>query len=48
MRAHGSELGDQVLPVAEKTYLFTELYIETIIRNPEKLGLFGYRYGLGP
>ena len=31
------------LPVAEKTYLFKELYIETIIRNPKKVGLFGYR-----
>ena len=32
------------LPVAEKTYLFLkELYIETIIRNPKKVGLFGYR-----
>ena len=28
------------LPVAEKTYLFRELYIETIIRNPKKVGLF--------
>ena len=24
-----------------------ELYIETIIRNPKKVGLFGYRYHLG-
>ena len=34
------------IPVAEKMYLFQELYIETIIRNPKKLGLFGYRLGL--
>ena len=27
----------------DKTYLFKELYIETIIRNPKKVGLFGYR-----
>ena len=33
----------QGVPVAEKTYLFRELYIETIIRNPKKVGLFGYR-----
>ena len=32
------------LPVAEKTYPFKELYIEAIIRNPKKVGLFGYRY----
>ena len=34
------------LPVAQKTDLFKELYIETIIRNPKKVGLFGYGYGL--
>ena len=34
---------DQGLPVAEKTDLFKELYTETIIRNPKKVGLFGYR-----
>ena len=33
----------QAKSVAEKTYLFRELYIETIIRNPNKVGLFGYR-----
>ena len=33
----------QGLPVTEKTYLFKELYIETIIRNPKKAGLFGDR-----
>ena len=32
--------------MAQKTYLFKELYIETIIRNPEKVGLSGYRSGL--
>ena len=26
------------IPVAEKTDLFRELYIETIIRNPKKVG----------
>ena len=31
------------LSVTEKTYLFQELYIETIIRKPKKVGLFGYR-----
>ena len=33
------------LPVTEneKTYLFKELYIEAIIRNPKKVGLSGYR-----
>ena len=35
------------LPVTEKTYLFKELYIETIIRNPKKVGLFGCREGFG-
>ena len=34
------------IPVAEKTYLFEELCIETIIRNPKKVGLFGYRCAL--
>ena len=33
----------QRLPVAEKTYPFEELYIETIIRNPKIVDLFGYR-----
>ena len=33
----------QGIPVAEKTYLFRILYIETIIRNPKQVGLFGYR-----
>ena len=33
----------QGLPVTEKTYLFQKLYIETIIRNPKNVGLFGYR-----
>ena len=41
-----SFLSDQSIPVAEKTYLFKELYIETIIRNPKKVGLFGYRQRL--
>ena len=36
------------LPVAEKTYLFKEVYKETIKRNPKKVGLFGYRYALKP
>ena len=31
------------LPVTEKTYLLKELYIETIIRNPKKVGLAGTR-----
>ena len=30
-------------PVGEKTYIFKELYIEIIVRNPKKVGLFGYR-----
>ena len=34
---------NQGIPVAEKAYLFKELYIQTIIRNPKKVGLFGYR-----
>ena len=33
----------KTLPAPEKTYLFKELYIETIIRNPKKGGLFGCR-----
>ena len=33
----------QTLPVTEKTYLFKEVYIETIIGNPKKVGLSGYR-----
>ena len=32
--------------MAQKTYLFEELYMKTIIRNPKKVGLFGYRYGI--
>ena len=35
----------QGLPVTEKTYLCKELYVETIIRNPEKLGLFRLQVG---
>ena len=35
--------GLQGLPVTEKTYLFKDLYIETIIRNPKKVGLSDYR-----
>ena len=30
--------------VAQEAYLFKELYIETITRYPQELGLFGYRY----
>ena len=30
-------------PVTEKTYRCKELYIETIVRNPEKVGLFDDR-----
>ena len=33
----------QFLPVAQRTYLFKELYTETITRNPKKVGLSGYR-----
>ena len=40
-----SGFGVEGLPVAEKTYLLEELYIEIIIRNPKKVGLFGYRWG---
>ena len=29
--------------VAEKTYHFKELHIETIVRSPKNVGLFGYR-----
>ena len=32
--------------MAQKDYLVKELYIETIIRNPKKVDLFGYREGL--
>ena len=28
-----------------KTDLFKKLYIETIMRNPEKVGFSGHRYG---
>ena len=35
------------MPVTEKTYLFKELFIETIIRNPKKVGLSGYKWDLG-
>ena len=39
----------QALPATEKTYLFKELYIETIIRNPKKVGLSGPKdLGLKP
>ena len=38
------------VPVAQKTYLFKELYIvlyiESVKRNPKKVGLFGFRCGL--
>ena len=34
---------DQGLPVAEKTDLFKELYIEATIRNPKKVGRSGYK-----
>ena len=37
------EEGSETLPVTEKTYLCKELYIETRIRNPKMVGLFGYR-----
>ena len=44
MSAHGfKRVHLEGTPVAEKTDLFRELYIETIIRNPKKVGLFGYR-----
>ena len=33
----------QTLPVAQKTHLFEELYRETIIKNPKRVELFGYR-----
>ena len=32
------------LPGTEKTYVLKEPYIETQIRNPAKVGLFGYRW----
>ena len=31
------------LPLAPKTDLFKKLYIETIIRNPKKVGFSGHR-----
>ena len=31
------------LPVAEKTYRFKELYTESMIENPKKVGLSGFR-----
>ena len=31
------------LPVAEKTYRFQALYTESIIGNPKKVGLSGFR-----
>ena len=34
--------------MAQKTYLFKALNIETIIRNPKTVGLFGCRYSLNP
>ena len=34
--------------VTEKAYLLKDRYIETRIRNPKKVGLSGYRQGLGP
>ena len=36
-------LKSSILPVAQKTYLFKGLYIDTITRNPKTVGLFGYR-----
>ena len=35
------------VPVTEKACLFEELHIETVIRNPKQVGLFGYRVGFG-
>ena len=32
-----------MIACSRKTYLFKKLYTETIIRNPKKVGLFGYR-----
>ena len=32
-----------IISAAEKTYHFKELHIETIIRHPKRVGLFGYR-----
>ena len=40
-RDPGWEVRFYLLPVTEKTYLFGT--IETMIRNPKKVGLFGYR-----
>ena len=37
------EINSPALPAAQKTYLFKELYIETVIRSPKTGGLFGYR-----
>ena len=34
------------LPIAEKTYLSKDFYIEIIIRSPKKVGLFAYRLPL--
>ena len=34
------------MPVTEKTDIFKELSIETLRRNPNKVGLFGYKWGL--
>ena len=33
----------RTLPLARKTDLFKKLYIETIIRNPTKVGFSGHR-----
>ena len=38
---HGARA--QGLPATEKTYHFKEIYIETIVRDPKKVGLFGYK-----
>ena len=36
-------LKNEALSVTDKTYLFKELYTETMIRNPKKVGLSGHR-----
>ena len=38
--------GSIALPVAQKTYIFKELYIETILRNPKKGRSFRLQVGL--
>ena len=43
LRFDGIRQSYEGVPLAPKTDLFKKLYIETIIRNPKKVGFSGHR-----